>query len=95
MAIQMAKKIFKYELQILDIQIIDMPANAQILHVDVQSERICLWAVVEPTARLVPRRFHIVGTGHDMPKYVVLQHLGSVLMHQGTFVWHIFEDITK
>lgn len=38
------------------------------------------------------RRFHIVGTGHPMPD-VPLQHLGSVQLDNGTFVFHVFEEI--
>lgn len=71
-------------------QAIEMPAGAQILHVGVQMEQIvCIWALVDENAPMEERSFAVVGTGHPVPENTA--HVGSVLMHGGAFVWHVFE----
>lgn len=92
MAKQTAKKIFKYELKLVEEQKVEMPISAKIIHIDVQFGVICVWVIVDPLVDVYHKRtFHIVGTGHDMPKTEELTHIGSVLMKTGLFVWHIFE----
>ena len=37
------KKIYKYELEITEIQTVEMPVGAEILCVQFQDEALCLW----------------------------------------------------
>jgi len=86
--------IYKYLLlETTDIQHIEMPQGAILLHVDNQAERIYLWALVDRERPSELRTIRIVGTGHEVeiedthhPK-----HIGSLLMLDGRFVWHVFE----
>jgi len=87
--------IYKYTLHLADgdEHRIDMPKDAQILHIGVQGNDICIWAVVNPMPEVYNRRtFFIVGTGtpfsHD---YVLTPFIGTVQM--GAYVWHIFERL--
>jgi hypothetical protein len=71
---------------------IEFPRSAQILSVDVQHGDVVLWAAVTPEddAR-VPRRFAIVPTGGTIPNGGLSpRFLGTVLMENGTYVWHVF-----
>lgn len=72
---------------------VGMPGGSKILSVRIQRGEVCLWALVDSEASHAEvRRFHIVGTGHpirqDLDK---LQFIDTVLMDEGTLVWHVFE----
>lgn len=86
----MKRVIWKYELTITDAQFIDMPADAEILSVQMQGDTLCLWALVQPIAELRGRVIYVVGTGNPFPIGRV-KHLGTV--QQGMFVWHVFEAL--
>ena len=82
------QKVFKYMFEGVDTDnAIEMPLGAELLHVGVQHNRICLWARVNENARMVGRRFRIVGTGHDGADG---RYLGTVSFHSGDLVFHIF-----
>jgi hypothetical protein len=56
-----------------------------------------LWARVDPGADLVLRTFVVFGTGHDIDpdKFAgSLAHVGTVQLHGGALVIHIFEEFT-
>lgn len=92
------KIIYKYLLPIKDgaKHAIKMPVNARILHLGVQGDNICIWALVYPMTTQEERYFEIVGTGDpfDPTKMV---HVGTVQHEVGNewgkqeFVWHVFE----
>jgi hypothetical protein len=86
------KKVFKYELpsHACDVQ---MPAGAEIVHVGEQRGQVCLWAVVDPDATAVTRRFVTVGTGWEIERPESLKHLASIVMEGHALVWHVFERI--
>lgn len=88
------KRMFKYELTIVDEQTIDLPVSAKFLSVVEQHGEVVLYALVddeETAKRIEERRIRIVGTGHPFPDYEECEYLGTVLQHGGTLVWHIFE----
>lgn len=87
-----SKRIWKYPLRTTDRQQVEMPAGASILHVGVQDNVICLWALVDPVQEEFPVMIWIVGTGNPVPDEVLLHsnHLGTV--QQGPFMWHCFEQ---
>ena len=82
--------IWKFPLEVTDEQVVEMPAGAQRLCVQTQGERLCLWALVDPDAPLMSRRFAVRGTGHsiegDSGTYI-----GSAQQMRGALVWHVFE----
>ncbi len=52
----------------------------------------CLWAVCDPNAQLVERRFDTFGTGWNFefdPTHLL--YIGTYQI--GSFVWHLFERI--
>lgn len=82
--------IWKYELEVLDIQFIDVPIGGTILSVANQSDRVMLWAMVNPTNPKEKRRIEIYGTGHNIePTPADRTFIGTVLV--APYVWHVFE----
>lgn len=85
------KKIWKFALEITDLQELKMPHAAVLLDVQVQHGVVCLWALCEINALPTTRAFRIFGTGHAVPS-----EIGAYV---GTFQWedalvfHVFEAL--
>ena len=84
--------VWKYEIQVEDEFTILMPRLAEVIHVAVQDDRPCMWALVNPAAEPTARTFHVHGTGHRVDPQLV--HLGSFMLVDGRFVGHLFEHRT-
>jgi hypothetical protein len=83
------KTIWKYTVSGAVTEVL-MPADAQILSIQMQEARICMWALVDPERPKVSRTFRTRGTGWVIGSDETLgTHLGTVI--DGPFVWHIFE----
>ena len=85
--------IYKYPLDIIDMQKIYMPRGAKILTVQMQGKQLCLWAEVDTKNQLDARRIAIVGTGSPAPEFLVgySQYISTV--QERTFVWHVYEVV--
>jgi hypothetical protein len=84
--------IWKYPIVINDVVDVDLPIGSNPLHFAEQDGILCLWAAVHPKQLgKLPRRFHIVGTGHEIPMDAG-KYLCTVLTQGGMFVWHIFDS---
>jgi hypothetical protein len=83
-----AETIWKFALP-PDFLPVSMPRGSQLLYVAEQHGALCLWAQVDPTAAMVPRRIYIVGTGHDVPGAAA--YVGSALLQDGMFVFHVYD----
>lgn len=79
--------IWKFPFPILGDFVLQMPADAEILFVDVQDGQPCMWAAVSNIGAQKDRRFCITGTGHPVPDGA--QHVAS--FQQPPFVWHLWE----
>lgn len=90
--ISMSDKIYKYKLSSVEnldhgIELnVLMALGADILHVDIQNQDLCVWAAIDDRVRSAVRRFKIVGTGFEPPNH---WYIGTVLC--GQFVWHIYD----
>lgn len=85
-------RIWKYELEITDEQTVEMPRGAKVLSVANQGGKLCLWAEVDPSERIVVRHFLVIGTGHQITEdFDLRKFVGTVLMEP--FVWHVFEAL--
>jgi len=85
--------IWKYELENRETEI-EMPYGAQVIHVDNQYGKLCLWAIVNPSKqeqRMETRVFWVVHTGKTIDMPTMKEHIGTVLMQDGTYVAHVFE----
>lgn len=90
---KMAKTIWKYELKVTDSQRTEMPTGAKVLSVQVQFEKPCLWAMVDPERIMEHRTFRIYGTGHIIDiNSNNLQFIGTFQVSGGGYVFHLFEQ---
>jgi len=89
------REVWKFPIGYADIQTLDLPFGARILHFDKQGEaeygdQLWIWAEVDPKECChEPHTFYLVGTGH--PMRVGLTHVGTVLTSGGRLVWHLYE----
>lgn len=82
------KTIYKYPIEIIDSQVIEMPINAEVIHAGLDPQGApCVWATVRPDNKSEPVAVFVVGTGNPIPERA-RQHVGS--FNQGPFVWHVF-----
>lgn len=84
--------IHKYPFTIAEEFILDMPIGAEILTVECQNEVPTMWAKVDPSGKVMGRRFRIFGTDWPIDTRLSLMHVKS--FQQGRFVWHVFEDLS-
>lgn len=84
-------RIWKYPLELTDLNEVKMPLGALTLTVQVQDETPCLWATVhENETRMETRRFAIYGTGNPMPHDPGF-YIATFQMAGGALVFHAFE----
>lgn len=86
------KKIFKYPLETVDEQFVEMPKGAVVLCVQVQGEVPCLWAEVDPKADKISRHFVTYGTGHPMSDGPSRHYVGTYQLRGGALVLHVYTD---
>lgn len=75
---------------------IEMPENAEILHLAVQDGCVYMWARVDSDAPKEKRVFRWAGTGHDLGSLNDEgnkggKYIGTIMLHHGTLVFHLFE----
>lgn len=86
------KTIYKYPLEAIDYQRIALPHGAEILTVQAQREKPCIWALVDPDNDLEERYFRMAGTGHPLSeKDKLLRYVGTFQIMGGDLVFHVFE----
>jgi len=82
------KTIYKYPIQITDIQQVEIPLMSKIIHAGLDPKGVpCVWAAVDPESELIPVKILVVGTGNPLRSHFD-RHVGSFI--QGPFVWHVF-----
>lgn len=81
--------IYKYELDIVDDQHVEMPSCAQLLHVAEQRGILTLWALVDTASKLCKRKIRVIGTGNPIGSGPGV-YIGTVPMANG-LVWHVFD----
>lgn len=81
------KKIFKYQI-LGNFARLSMPVDAQILALQMQNDRPCVWAlVVLGGCEIGVYEFGMYGTGHVIPADHG-EYVGT--LQDGPFVWHYF-----
>ena len=84
--------IWKFELEKEDIQSIQMPVGAEILCLQMQGGKPCIWALVNPQADNETRGFITYGTGHVVPTEPYNHiYIGTYQLFSGDLVFHVFE----
>lgn len=87
------KTIFKYHLDIKDLQILDLPLGSRILSVLNQNENLVLYAEHNTLEKCCEQRhIRVVGTGYYYDSPFKLEFIGSVSFHGGSLIFHVFEE---
>ncbi len=88
-------RIWKYPIEIDDIQSFNMPKDAKILCVKMQMGEPCIWVLVDEKSSPENRTFRLAGTGHPVKKVDNLHYIGTFLIGDGMLVFHLFEKKEK
>lgn len=84
------KVVYKYDIEIKDSQLIDIPAGGEILTVQTQHGRPRIWVLVQPEAELKQRVLLLCGTGQEI-EVGRMKYIGTFQMYEGKLVYHLFE----
>ena len=88
-------QVWKYEIKPNKV-IVEMPKDAEILTVQNQHGRVCIWALVNPENEKEKRHFEVYGTGYDIFIYgfdTKLKYINTFQLFSGDLVFHLFERI--
>lgn len=85
------KTIYKYSLELVEFQKVELPENAEILSIQLQRGWICLWALVDTLANKVERSFEIYGTGQEIEKSNGNRKYLTTFQTESGLVFHVFE----
>ena len=87
----MARKIFKFPIDITGYTTISISEGAKILtlQIDQKTDEPCIWAEVNTERVLVERKFVVVATGISFPDE--FNYIGTFQVDGGEFVGHLFE----
>lgn len=84
------KTIWKYPLEGFSAEI-KMPAESEVLTLQIQNQNPVMWVEVDDTKPLVTRRFKVIGTGQEVPRNSWYVNT----FQDGPWVWHVFEVLVK
>lgn len=83
------RTVYKYQLQIEDLQEISVPAGAQFLSVQYQRGVLTLWVLVNPENAHANVMIEIIGTGNPADDYP-RTYIGTAQSPVSCAVWHVF-----
>jgi hypothetical protein len=86
------RTIYKYEIETTDTQELNLPYGAEILCVQVQNGKPCIWALIDTEQNLIDEHTIItVGTGHRLGyTFSKANYLGTYQLQGGALVFHVF-----
>jgi hypothetical protein len=85
------RKIYKYEISERRTRLY-LPKGHVIRHVATQRDQICIWAEVNTNEKEEVCVFiSVYGTGQAIPDRGET-YLGTVLIDNGEFVWHVYQE---
>jgi len=83
--------IYKFELDVIDNQIVSLPGGAQILSIQEQNGKPFMWAKVDNEAPYETRKFATVGTGNPIHFEKSSPFVATYQLMEGALVFHVFE----
>lgn len=88
------KRIFKYNLDIINTQTLSLPRSAIVRSVGNQYEKLMIWVEVEDAiTEEVEQEFYIVGTGRSLNHIPdTAQFLGTVFFSDGRLIFHVYKN---
>ena len=72
-----------------------MPIGSEILSVQTQNEKPCIWALVNSGNHKEERFFEVYGTGHEIHYDMGIErkYIGTFQIDNGDLIFHLFERI--
>ena len=75
---------------------LDIPEEGEVLSVAAQHNKPVMWVFVDTEAEVKPRKFRVATTGNPYPGGMKWKagdecYSGTIILHEGTLVIHIFE----
>lgn len=89
------KRIFKYQVETKDLQIVEMPKGAEILCVQLQHNIPCIWALVDENREKENRYIETFGTGHYIDNVNNRKYISTIQCHSGQLILHYFERLVN
>ena len=84
------KKIYKYQLKLIDSQSVFLPVGYKILSAQLQAGQLCMWAMIDPyIADMVPVEIKVFGTGHEIESNCG-DFIDTFQLNNGGLVFHVF-----
>jgi len=87
----MKTTIWKFPIATVDLQKVMMPRGAEILTVQTQVDTVCLWALVDPSAKSEERLIETFGTGQPIENQQEREYIATYQLEGGDLVFHVFE----
>lgn len=93
----MSKVIYKYPIPLNDTILLQLPKNAEILFVETQNGDPFIWCLINPELELVPRYFHLYGTGMEIEEDTLHEnvYVGTFKLANERLILHLFERVSK
>lgn len=99
------KKIYSYNIQNTDSQVIRMTKGAEILNVKVEESNknnfeldptITLWALIDPEEKeSEDHRFHLIMENQRFNDEIEMKYISTLQLLKGTFILHVFVEINN
>lgn len=86
--------IWKWELEITDEQVIKVPEGIDILCVQLQKGKPCLWFIVDTEITTYENiTIRTIGTDHEFNDGASLLYIGTYQQLEGNLVFHVFQKM--
>ena len=86
------KRVFKYQLPILEEVELRLPIGAEVIRIDDLGGMIWLWAIIDDELKDETRKFYLYKTGGEM-KDIPLKYLGcGAVFIQMELMLYVFEE---
>lgn len=90
--------IWKKQIEVTDVQLIEVPRGSSVLSVQVQNSVPCIWYVVPDTETKETDKIQLMifGTGNPIGENIYsydIRFIGTFQMHDGQLVLHLFGKV--
>lgn len=82
-------KIWKFELTKERTQLVKMPLKSEIMDIQMQNNKLVMWALVDQTTDEIEVKINMYGTGWETRENTSKDEYLSTVQ-DGKFVWHFF-----
>ena len=89
----MARQIWKYPIQTVGEQELEISPGATILDIQLQDGDPYMWIIIDTEKKVEKRILRIYGTGHTLDDNANINNYLGTYQTKNGFVWHVF-DIT-